>query len=296
MASAAPLFNADGTLTQGAEQMCKVLGVGGEVKNAWQFNDFFQKNLLRPKNAERWEPFESKMKLSDEQLDCIIEICGKLGMLSEVPPKTDDYDYILIFGSGTQLMRKSCEFLQKHLPRFASKNTRLGIFFLTGSRPLNERADPDDSRKILESLNLPATEEFAAKLIWTDTLECSCDFINVDPIDLHKGPGELKRANTGDTVTKLIQTERLTPGKMLAISNNPFIAFQHNVTSNLLANSGWFTGGGTLETVGSCIDVAEYANAFGKKHVVNILLDNVARCAYEEMRQIASAKAQSGGK
>jgi hypothetical protein len=172
------------------------------------------------------------------------------------------------------------------------KNPNLKIFFLTGSRPLNEYVDTDNIGAKLEKNGLPPTEEFAARSLWDEYFgKMPCEFVNVDQDrELHKAPDELKRANTKDTIEKLLRKSNLVPGKMLAISTNPFISFQHNVLRNQLEKVSWFLHGGTLETVGPCVDIDWYCHALGKQNCANILLDNVARCAYEEIKQLTSVE------
>ncbi|MDR1432767.1 MAG: hypothetical protein LBI61_00260 [Puniceicoccales bacterium] len=153
-ASPKTLFNGDGTLTLGNTEVCKILCVEREIKDATQFNDFFQKNLLRPKNAELGEKFEPKVKLTDRQC---VEVPGaykSLGMLSEVLPKFASHDHIVIFGTGTSLMDSSYAFAKNRLSEVIEKNPAMEIFFLTVSRPLSKNADSDDTQeKLLPNFN-----------------------------------------------------------------------------------------------------------------------------------------------
>jgi hypothetical protein len=292
--SAAPLFTSNGGLSGRCKKLCRVLNVDDRVKTAEQFNDFFQRECLRPKGKERWELYKLNIKIDDDDLDSIIDACEKLGMLCDVHPRQSYCDYIVIFGTSCDSMRRSCEFVRNELMTIIKKNKNTRIYFLIGSRPLDPQIDSKGIISDLEARGFPCTEEYAARVIWEKELSgrsVSCEFVSVDAKTLGKAPGELKRANTSDTVNKLLKEFSLKPGAMLAVSINPFIPFQHNVLRNHLADVKWFEGGGHLETVGYHINVKEYISRMGKRRLVNVLLDNIARCAYEEMKQVrANAK------
>jgi hypothetical protein len=289
-AAAASLFSSRGELRNGTRALCKALKIEDRVTNAEQFNAVFQREFLRPKGKERWEAYELGTKIGEEDFDAIASACKKLGMLRDVRPRLSFYDYIVIFGSSTEFMRRACEFVSKEMGPFIVKNRGIKIFFLTAARPLDERIDSPEIMKELGARKLPVTEEQAARMIFEKEMakfHVECEFIGVDPKTLKREAGELKRANTGDTVDKFLRECFLPPGAMVAVSTNPFIGFQDCVMRNKLAAIGWFGNGGRFETVGYHIAVDDYAKRVGgRRQVINILLDSVARRAYEEIKRV----------
>jgi hypothetical protein len=280
-----PLFHKDGNLTYACQRLCKVMHL--DLVDAHQFTKFFQANFLRPKGMERWEEYDLKTNMDDETFANIIKTCKMLRMTGNIYPRHISYDYIVIFGSNVNSMTKECEFVKNELMEVIANNPNVKVFFLTGTRPLDNLIDSNDLIEELHFLGLEATETEAAKLIFARIVgPLNYEIVNVDPSELSKFPNELKRPNTRDTIEKLFRDFHLRPGSMLAVATNPFISYQDNVMRNLLQGHEWFDRGGTLETAGYCLDIDAYCKILSKKQVVNILLDNITRCAYEEIKQV----------
>ena len=285
---ARPLFFDDGSLTDEAIDLCKVLKIDDKITDARSFNDFFQKNFLRPKMFERWYDYDLGSILPIDAFPNIVTACRNLGMLDNVLPSKTSYDCVILFGSNTVTMGKICDFVKNELGNVLKNNHETKIFFLTGDRPLDARVDSKQIVKYLTKRGIPATETEAAKLIWKKNMgkRLKCTFVSVSFNEVNKNNGELKRPNTRDTVKKLLANYSISACDILAISINPFIPYQDNVLRNVLIEQGFFTDGGTLETVGYTSNEKLPSMVLDQRHVINILLDTIARCAFEEIKHI----------
>lgn len=281
---AMPLFDEYGNLTDGSEEICNILGISKEVTDAETFNKYFQEKMLRPKSKDRHQYFEVA-QLDNDSTDKLINACKNLNMLNEILPKKKHYDYVVVFGNSTGCMKMSRDFVYQKLGKIFEENPNIKVYVLTGHRNLDKAIDSQEIIDKLSGSGLPRTELYAAKEIWNNKnykSNIECVFVNVEENEIPKDGRGVNRANTRDTVKKLLETKKLKPGSMLCVSVNPFIWYQHNVCQNVLFFYGWHFDNSSLETVGPCIDMEHYYDMLGRQHVTQVLLDNIARCAYEE--------------
>lgn len=265
---AEPLFISDGKLSDGCIALCKALKI--KAATPQEFNECFQRYL-----GECYKDFTRKPKCTLREFTVA---CGLLGVLEEVLPKRDSYDYIVIIGSDTESMEEECSFLKNELESILANNPSIKIYFLTETRPLNWQVDSVAIVRELQDGDLELTETNAARLIWEKFFGRSplgCNFVDVeiDPVSREWPPGAA-------TMYRLLEEHAYLPGAMLLISVNPFIAYQDIVCRNICKQKGWFAGGGSLETVGYGVS----CQRFGVKFVVNVLLDAIAKLAFEEMK------------
>ncbi|MDR0680077.1 MAG: hypothetical protein LBF42_03580 [Puniceicoccales bacterium] len=269
------LFTPDGELSNGCIALCKALEI--EVATPQEFNGCFQRCFLR-KGEECYKDFNEKAKRNFGEF---IAACNSLGMFEEVLPRRDSYDYIVILGGDTEPMERKCSFLKNELESILANSPSVKIYFLAGARPLNWQTDSVALEWDLLEEGLELTEANAAKLMWKNFFGRSplqCDFVDVE-ID----PVSKKRPGTA-TMCRLLEEHAYPPGTMLLISVNPFIAYQDTVFRNIYEQKGWFASGGSLETVGYGVDVDHYCQRSGVNFVVNVLLDTIAKRAFEEMK------------
>ncbi|MDR0715581.1 MAG: hypothetical protein LBF25_02300 [Puniceicoccales bacterium] len=269
------LFTPDGELSDGCIALCKALEI--EVTTPQEFNGCLQRCFLR-KGEERYKDFNEKAKRNFGEF---IAACNFLGMSEKVLPRRDSYDYIVILGGDTEHMERKCSFLKSELESILVNSPSAKIYFLTVARPLNFQVDFVDLRCELLEEGLKLTEANAARLIWEkffgrSPLQCNFVDVKIDPIS-RKRPGTA-------TMCRLLEEHACPPGAMLLISANPFIAYQDTVFRNIYEQKGWFASGGSLETVGYGVDVDHYCQRFGVNFVINVLLDTIAKRAFEEMK------------
>lgn len=240
-----------------------------------------QKTMLRPTGKERWE-IEDIFK---DKRDLIYEDLKKLGCIEAIYPHKKYYDYALLLGAVVPTMRSRLEFLVKLWEdglRFKK------LVFLVGNRPLDENLESKEVILNHTNLNLPLnnewkfsgelpkTESEAAKLIWDQSdlpkEMKETEIIFVDTPMQADEKGSLKRPTTDDTV-KLWLSKNPVPGSCIAISNQPFIKYQHSVLRRLLPSSFY------LETVGAKVS---------EDKSIAVIIDSIARWIYSEFMRLKS--------
>ncbi len=235
-----------------------------------------QKVWLRKPGTERWQ-----MEKKFEELRPQLEVAFKqLGILDEIKPSHNTYDTALILGATLSTIRNRLAYaleLWKSGIRFDS------LVFLVGERPLDPEKESrqelfDRNNKQLaikatwqEPVELPKTETEMAKMVFdqTELPQGFLDHVKVYFIDtpMQSTPeGGTRRPNTGDTI-KLWLDEMPHPGSILAISNQPYVGYQHAVLKTLVPKELSF------QTVGQKV---------GTIQNVDVMLDNLARWLYQE--------------
>ncbi|MDR2603131.1 MAG: hypothetical protein LBC11_01030 [Puniceicoccales bacterium] len=285
---ALPLFNGDGSLTEGSKYLCQSLGIDDKVTNAQQFTEFFRTNFLKKGKEESWEKYVFLFKFDENIFDentygkllqKLIKSCGLLGMKQAVFPKKTKYDYVIIFGSSTKDMTIVCQFIRNEMANIIGNNPDTKIFFMTSQRPLDPMFESAEIERLKDS-SLPQTEIHAVQLIWERELgkyPFSCEFVD----------GE-----------QFVESLDLSPGAMVVVSGNPLIALRDNVFQNILGQR-WFESGGTLETVGPADnlyhDRVNYIKNQNNKRAVQRymiwgFIDIITSCAIEEFEQLTVKK------
>ncbi|MDR0742676.1 MAG: hypothetical protein LBE98_04415 [Puniceicoccales bacterium] len=286
---ALPLFNTDGSLTEDSKYLCQALGIDDKVTNAQQFTEFFQTNFLGYTEEEFQKKCDSIFKLkentSEELLEKLLKARELLDMGQIILPKKAKYDYVIILGARTREMIKRCKFIRNEMANIIGNNPDTKVFFIASQRPLDPKFE-SVMIKQLKDRNLPQTEKYAAQLILEQELGeyfFSCEFV-----------GEKQEMEKQNIVGNL----HLSPGAMVVVDGNPFIALQDNSLQNILGQR-WFESGGTLETVGPAdnfpydevnrIEDQKTKHAL-QRYVVWCYFCTIASCAVEEFRIIKVSK------
>jgi len=201
--------------------------------------------LWMQKGKERWE-FDKRYEYMRPTAWPYFEIAG---LVFEAFPQSREYDYAIVFGALLATVEKRIAFLERLRERGVNFNE---IVFLTGDRDLllseRERSGCRIESEMVEwayrqsdlSKDIPATFVFAPKQSESGFLRCP---------------------RTHDTVEAWLRLSP-TPGRCLAVSNQPYVGYQHAVLNSLLPR------GFSLETVGPGIQ---------GEPTVALMLDTIAK-------------------
>ncbi|MDR1173626.1 MAG: hypothetical protein LBK24_02430 [Puniceicoccales bacterium] len=289
-ATALPLFNGDGSLTEGSKYLCQILEIDDKVTNAQQFTEFFEMNFLDNAEEEFYEKRASIIKFDENTPEKLFEKLLKafklLGMKQDVLPKKAKYDYVII--SSSQIVT-TCQFVRSKMVNIIGNNPNTKIFFITSQRLLDLSYDPMAyfiAAKELEDKNLLPTERYAAQLIWEQELgeyHFPCEFVDCN------------RSEVQNPLQAVIESLDLAPGAMVVVSYNPYIALLDNGFQNFLGHR-WFEYGGTLETVGFAGDLI-YDDIINNaedqrirhevcRNTIWLYISIITNCAIEEFKQL----------
>ncbi|MBI2344833.1 hypothetical protein HYV10_02040 [Candidatus Dependentiae bacterium] len=229
--------------------------------------DETQKHWLRKPNFERWDIENS---FGDHQEE-IYQISEQLNLFSAVKPQYKQYEYVFILGSLFASMKNRMTFLVDLWNQGIRFNN---IVFLAGSRPRN--AAQGENQTALEEWSnikieyMPETETELLKFVYDHALMPEeMRKIPVDIIDvpmLQNSDGAMRRPTTADTIKWWLKTDP-RPGKILAISSQPYVWYQNSVLKTLLPSSY------EVDTVGQ---------ACSSDQKIGLLLDTLARILYQE--------------
>ncbi|MDR0693217.1 MAG: hypothetical protein LBF49_01430 [Puniceicoccales bacterium] len=290
--TALPLFNGDGSLTEGSKYLCQALGIDDKVTNAQQFTEFFQTNFRGYGEEVSWEKYASLFKFDEdtfiELFKKLLKACELLGMSQTILPRKEKYDYVIIFGSATEGMEIMCQFIRNEMANIIGNNPDTKIFFIASQRPLDLKSEFIEIKQLKDS-NLPQTEIQAAQLIWERELgeySFSCEFVD------------------GKRSQNIMESLLCSPGAVVVVGINPYIApIENKVRSALVRGPRWFEFGGTLEGVGYAKDLpySEFINLLEDQKVnfesrevkldlqrgmIWIYIDMITNCAMFEFKQL----------
>ncbi len=182
------------------------------------------------KGKERWE-FDKRYEYMHDVAWPFFE---KAGLISEAAPHADRYDYALIHGALLQTVEKRIAYLADQW----KKGVRFDqLVFLTGERPL------------LDSETAICSVEMESEMVeWAYSQselpkEIPVIFINTAG---RKKDSVWIRPQTVNTIAAWLQTNP-RPGSCLAVSNQPYVDYQHAVLQSLLPS------GFAAETVGPAV-------------------------------------------
>jgi hypothetical protein len=229
-------------------EIIKVTGIEDKMSAAQECNNLIetfvkitQEEWLRKPGLER----DEMMPLHEEKEQTLMPLFDKLGMSSTIYPKEQEYTYGLVLGSKLETAIMRFKFLEDE----CSKGLKIHkLILLTGKRLLTS-----EEREQLKELISPEheisteTEMMVALLTKTDTAP-TLKLLNVTVIDtpaktLSTGIQD-SRPRTNGTIQDWLEFYHPEPGSCLAVSTNPFIAYQDTALRTLL-NQAF-----TLETVG----------------------------------------------
>lgn len=229
--------------------------------------DETQKHWLRKPGAERWD-IENSPHVNQQE---IYKICNELQMFSEVKPEYIQYEHAFVLGAIFDKMKARFQFLIDQWNKGVRFNS---IVLLAGSRAANK--EQGENKEHLEKWanvkieNMPQTETELLKFIY-DHIAMSEDMrkVPVQIIDvpmLYNSDGTLRRPTTADTIEAWLATHP-AKGKVLAISNQPYVGYQNSVLETLIPSSF------EVDTVGQGCDINQK---------IGLLLDTLARTLYQE--------------
>jgi hypothetical protein len=285
-------FNDRGGLTPMAIEWGDILNLP-RFFTAGAFTECFQENFLRPSSLERYQcPLPSAAQSVSR--DTFYDGCLRWGYLTEIYPQKDlkNYDVVIVYALGVEGMYSVGKYLQKIFANRAKDTLSCAhrIFILTGSRPLTMEGEESMSRWLSER-NLPNTEEWAARILFRNFLKDMGLSFEVVNVPMHPGYDEngearWERPNTRDTLRAFFKKYSPEAASILAISVNPFVSYQQNVgiatRMEMEGNEAWVAR--TLETVGP-LHPRFFPSRWPQDvdRLMAVLLDNFARCAYEEL-------------
>ncbi len=243
-----PIFSHDTSL----EPLLEVLRIC-EINHDSTLDDIVAKTQNAwVQSRERWQ-FDKRY---EEKRDQIVEQLQKMSLLQAIPSPIQHFDYAVVHGALYQRVCSRFSYLVEQWKKGVRFNQ---IIFLSGNRPL-------DAEKEKELLLRGITTEFEmAKMVYleTDLPEGMCD---VDVKFVYTPLKENgKRPSTPDTVHEWLLSNP-TPGSILAVSNQPYVIYQHAVMQQLLPS------GFLLMTIG---------DQASKNLPVSVHLDNLAKYLYE---------------
>lgn len=229
-----------------------------------------QKAWLRPAGVERAHTVD----LWAEYKEQLMPKFKKLQLIDAVVPKSKKYCYGIIHGAMVSTVRTRLAYLKTLWNEGVRFNQ---LVFLGGQRAL----DPvHEGRDVLLSSarpdwlapqQLPTVEIEAMRMVYDqanlpqDLRELPVVFIDVPMLKTEAGT--MRRPNTQDTVEAWLGTNP-QPGSCLAVSNQPYVAYQNASTLRFLPPYM------SLETVGSAIAQEDAS--------VAVILDSLARWLYQE--------------
>lgn len=235
-----------------------------------------QKVWLRKPGTERWQMDNRWEELHDK----VIPLFDQLGSLDAVQPSQKFYNYVLVLGATVNPVRARLAYALKLWQQGVRFDT---LVFLVGARPLDPKKEPATelfarNNQFLpiradwqESKQLPQTETEMARMVF-DQAELPEDFkksvkiVFVDTPMQEKLDGTHRWPNTTDTIVHWL-SNATQPGSILAISNQPYVGYQHAALKMHVPKTF------SIETVGPA--------ASPKLHV-GVMLDNIARWLYME--------------
>jgi len=204
--------------------------------------------LWLQKGKERWE-FEPRYESLRPKLWPLFQ---QMGLLEKIEPRETHYDYALVHGALLNRVQERVDYLNdlwKQGVRFDQ------IVFLSGARPLQE-----SEKQIVRNL---ATEREMVEWVYNHSdLPKEIPVLFIDA-PMKQQDGIWVRPQTSCTIIHWLMTKPES-GSCLAISNQPYAAYQDAVFRNYLPP------GFNLETVGP---------AAGSPSVA-ILLDTIAKELY----------------
>lgn len=218
------------------------------------FVEKYYRRFTRKNDAtERWEIPQSRQ--GDQLRSTIISHFEKLAFFSQIKPKKNNYDYIVVLGATLQSMRLRLGYAKKLWEQGVRAKR---IVFLVGDRPLNSFEGPQELADFKQDIlpikkdwhasgSHPGLESELIKELWEQAeLPAQLEAL---PVDLVSAPiqrwpdGSLHRPHTGNTVDEWM-VRSPAPGSCLFISNQPFIGYQSAVVRRTMKP------GFEIETVG----------------------------------------------
>lgn len=256
-------------------ELLKLTDVVSESDTLSSIVDETQKHWLRKSGSERWD-IVSDSRDNQEEIRKIFE---NFFFFSEIESKYTEYEYAFVLGALFERMKLRFE----HLVNLWNKGVRFNsIVFLSGSRPAQEAQG--ENKDVLEKWAnvtieiMPQTETELLKFIYDHmVMPEEMRKLPVQIIDvpmLQNSDGTMRRPNTADTIEWWLKSNPQL-GKVLAVSNQPYVWYQDSVLKTLLPSSF------EVDTVGqACLPDQK----------IGLLLDTLARTLYQEKIRLENKK------
>ncbi len=228
-----------------------------------------QEKWLRKPGSERWDLVDN----SDQQ-NRRKEMMGHfhaMGLIDELQPSSQHYDHVLILGalqSRIQTRIKHVEKIWKDGVRFEK------IALLGGQRPIKPELEP-----IAEIIGTDATELDIMKAVYVDQSKTwennlqNTQYVAVDTPMQTNQQGQLVRPTTIDTIKSWLNSKP-TPGNVLVISNQPYVAYQHSVVRSVLPET---------------FRVDSVGHAASEQEKISTILDSLARQIYADYPRLKNS-------
>lgn len=232
----------------------------------------------RPQGLERWQVSGDQLERHDE----FIKLIEELELTMPVEPLEEEYDYLLVLGALAERMDLRIAHFVELLQSKKIKVHKIAL--LSGCRPLDQTKESKEFVSALlktdftdeayatfnEGIIMHKLSEKYNLVQYAPIIEINVDMI-IDPIT-----GKKQRPITQDTIKAFLEKEKFDStkkNKILVISNQPFIGYQHAVVKT------YFPENCILETI-------------GKKGTQNdrIYLDTLARWIYQENQCLKQCK------
>lgn len=245
--------------------------------NSYQINDILQTHMLRPAGKERYQ-LDDKHAKNPLLKDKILSQLKKIWMVDKFICHNLKYDAILIHGILPKHLRQRLLLLD-YLWREGVYAPE--IVFLTSEKCVDVHQQTQELIELGLDIprRIPNAPKDVFKLIWAQVLtspELKKQSVNVICVPDKNYPetGQTCRPNTRDTIDAWINTLSYEkPLRCLAVSNNPFVGYQHMTAVGQFIKKGLFHKGYTLETVGAAADITLSTEVY---------LDSLARWWYTE--------------
>ena len=192
---------------------------------------------------------------------------GDIGWIKNKQPKQNEYDYVLLLGATALCMQGRINYF---LDLYQSGKIKFKkIYFLTGERPLDTSIEKQSLW--LNAPYIPKNEYEAAEIFWNESctkrgIQLPIEFINVPLIKDGENRG-YRKPSTQDITNAWLKTSPLE-GSILAISNQPYCAYQEEVIMYTIEKWGLWKNPMNIDVIGD----AEKGGTCAAVH-----MDNVAR-------------------
>ncbi len=264
------LLTSDGKPSQPLLELLNLLAIEHDdsLKNIVEIT---QKNWLRKPGAERWHMKD----IYQEKHAKIFPLLDKIGVLKEIKPSKQSYDYLLFYGASLGRMQKRLSTLWKHGVTFKA------FIFFTGDRPLDLKIEP--IKDLFYNKKHPVTEYEAGRALFSQA-QTPLQLLNAPLYVITEQHTEIpekdelkiifvdtpmkgsQRPTTADTVTLWLKSNP-KPGSCLVTSSQPYVGYQDTIASLLIPKTF------DIETVGSS----------SIEQNIAVHLDNLARWLYVEL-------------
>ncbi len=262
-------------------QMLQLLSLSGITHDA-SLQDIVtqtQKSWLRKPGSERWDMPSTNVSYEQDARALI----NAMGIDKEVRAQKKTYTYLLVLGALFSTVALRMEYaadLWKSGVRFDE------VVLLGGARPMASEQGENYGAFLKWSGKSELDYEIQTE---TDLLKFVYEYtqmpvemrtlpvVIIDVPMLQKVDGSMRRPTTGDTIEWWLKTNP-TPGTCLAVSNQPFVAYQAAVLKTLLPSEF------PVEVVGG---------ALAENKELGVLFDTLARVLYQEQQYLLKQGAQT---